>query len=134
MKSALLFIALICAVALSNSWPASLANEANAVKKERAVVKFTNPVVLMGKVLEGEYLFVHDDAAMARGEACTYVYKGSAEVSDKLVVSFHCIPTVRAKVNSFTFRSFTPSPGITELREFQFGGSSEGHGVPVKAD
>lgn len=131
MKSFLLFIALLCAVTLSSSSAPSVTNAANAAKKERAVTMFSQPVNLMGMTLKGEYLFVHDDAAMVRGEACTFVYKGNADVPEKLVVSFHCTPATRAKVANFTVRTLLISPGQSELREFQFAGSSEAHLVPV---
>ena len=131
MKSFLLFIALLCAVTLSSSSAPSVTNAANAAKKERAVTMFSQPVNLMGMTLKGEYLFVHDDAAMVRGEACTFVYKGNADVPEKLVVSFHCTPAARAKVTNFTVRTLLISPGQSELREFQFAGSSEAHLVPV---
>ena len=134
MKSFLLFIALLCAVALSSGSAPSAANAVNAgnaAKRERAVVKFNQPVKVMGVTLKGEYLFVHDDEAMARGGACTFVYKGVAEIPNKLVVSFHCTPAPRAKVDSFTVRTLLTSPGQSELREFQFGGSVETHLVPV---
>jgi hypothetical protein len=131
MKSFLLLIAFLCAVTLSSSSASPVTNAASGAKKERAVMKFTEPVKLMGLTLKGEYLFVHDDLAMARGEACTFIYKGNAEISDKLVVSFHCTPAERAMVASFTVRIFMTSPGQYEVREFQFGGSSETHLVPV---
>jgi hypothetical protein len=132
MKSFLLFIALLCAVTLSSSSAPSVSNAANAAKKERAVMTFNQPVKLMGVMLKpGEYLFVHDDEAMARGEACTFVYKGDAEIPDKLVVKFHCVPAARAKAGGFTVRTLLTSPGQYELSEFQFGGSSEAHVVPV---
>jgi hypothetical protein len=131
MKSFLLFIAFLCAVTLSSSSATSVTNAANAAKKERAVMSFNQPVNLMGFTLKGEYLFVHDDAAMARGEVCTFVYKGVAEKPDKLVVSFHCTPVARAKVTSFTVRTLVISPELNELREFQFSGSTESHLVPV---
>ena len=92
---------------------------------------FNQPVKLMGFTLQGEYLFVHDDAAMARGEACTFVYKGVAATPSKLVVSFHCTPAPRTKVANFTVRTLLISPGLSELKEFQFGGSTESHLVPV---
>jgi len=132
MKSFLLFIAFLCAVTLSSSSTLSVTNAANAVKKERAVMKFNQPVKLMGLTLKGEYLFVHDDAAMARGEACTFVYKGIAEIPDKLVVSFHCTPVPRARVANFTVRTLLTAPGQYEVTEFQFGGSTESHMVPVR--
>ncbi|MEK6282962.1 MAG: hypothetical protein AABN95_21600 [Acidobacteriota bacterium] len=131
MKGFLLFVALLCAVLLSNSSAPSVTNAANAAKKERAVVTFYQPVKLMTATLKGEYLFVHDDEAMARGEACTFIYKGKAETANKLVVSFHCTPAARGRVNNFTVRSLLTSPEQYELREFQFSGSSEAHLVPV---
>jgi hypothetical protein len=131
MKSFLLFIAFLCAVTLSSSSTPSFTNAANTVKKERAVMKFNQPVTLMGLTLKGEYLFVHDDAAMARGEACTFVYKGIAEIPDKLVVSFHCTPVPRARVANFTVRTLLTAPGQYEVTEFQGGGSTESHMVPV---
>jgi hypothetical protein len=131
MKSFLLFIALLFAVTLSSSSTPSVTNAANVPKKEKAVMTFNEPVKLMGFTLKGEYLFVHDDAAMARGEACTFVYKGNAEIANKLVVSFHCTPAERAKVGDFTVRTVLASSGQVELREFQFGGSTESHLVPL---
>ena len=95
-------------------------------------MKFNQPVTLMGLTLRGEYLFVHDDGAMARGEACTFVYKGVAEIQDKLVVSFHCTPVPRAWVANFTVRTLLASPGQYDVTEFQFGGSAESHIVPVR--
>ena len=133
MKSFLVFIALICAVTLSSTAASTSTNAANAAKKERAVMNFNQPVKLMGLTLKGEYLFVHDDLAMARGEACTFVYKGSAETQSKLVLSFHCAPVERTKVASFTFRTTLVS-GQSELTEIQFAGSSEAHLVPVPLD
>jgi hypothetical protein len=86
----------------------------------------------MGVTLQGQYLFVHDDAAMARGEACTYVYKGTDEKSSKLVATFHCMPDLRSKAAYFTVRTALNSLGQLEIREFQFAGSTEAHLVPVE--
>ena len=131
MKSSVLLIALLCAITLSSSSAPTVTNAANAAKKERAVTQFDRPVRLMGITLKGTYLFVHDDAAMARGEACTYVYKGLNEIPENLVVSFHCTPVARAKAGSFIVRTLQVAPGQYELREFQFAGSTEAHLVPV---
>jgi hypothetical protein len=130
MKSFLLFMALVCAVTLSNSFP-PVAGAAKDTKTQWATTKFVEPVMLMGKTLQGEYLFVHDDAAMERGDACTSVYKGNAPVADKLVIRFHCAPIGRAMARHFTVRTKVISPGQIEVTEFQFGGSSEGHLVPI---
>ncbi len=131
MKSILLFIALICAVTLGSSLAPSVSTATTAAKKERAVIKFSQPVIVLGVTLSGEYLFVHDDQAMARGEGCTFIYKGNAEIASRLVVSFHCMPMTRDKVADFTVRSTQVSPGVLELKEFQFGGRTEAHLVPM---
>ena len=94
-------------------------------------MKFHQPVELMGITLKGNYLIVHDDEAMARGESCTYVYGGLAEDRENLVVSFHCSAKKRAKASHFTVRSRRGSSGYDELTEFQFSGSTEGHLVPL---
>lgn len=131
MKSCLLFLALLCALTLSTSLTPSVSNAATAAKKERAVISFTQPVQIMGVTLKGEYLFVHDDEAMARGESCTVIYKGSAENFNNLVISFHCMPVERFKASYFTVRTLQIAPGYYEIREFQFAGSNEAHLVPL---
>jgi hypothetical protein len=86
--------------------------------------------MLYGATLKGEYLFVHDDDAMDRGDACTYVYKGTAERASNLVVSFHCISIERAKLSYFSVSSAEIAPGVFEVREFQFKGDIEAHAAP----
>lgn len=131
MKSLLLFIALLCAVTLSSSLTPSVSKAANSARTERAVVKFDQPVQLLSVTLKGEYLFVHNDEAMVRGEACTFIYKGQAENANNLVISFHCIPAERVKAANFTVRSSLTSSGINEIKEYQFAGSTEAHLVPL---
>ena len=104
---------------------------ANNVHKRRAVTEFDSPVVVQGVVMQGKYLFVHDNAAMARGEACSYIYKGESESPNKLVASFHCTHVERSKVNHFVVRTRQTAKGTAELIEFQFGGETAGHGVPA---
>ena len=129
MKTLILLLALLFAVTLSSS--STIASKSPVAGKKRAVMQFTEPVRLMGVTLQkGDYLFVHDDDAMARGEACTFVYKGNAAVDSKLVVSFHCVPAERFKVNNFTVRMAAVN-GLNELREYQFAGESEAHVVPL---
>jgi hypothetical protein len=129
MKILLLFTALLSVAILSNSSAPSAAYAVAA--KEKAVVRFDGNVTLMDIPLKGEYLFVHDDAAMARGDACTFVYQGAEVKADNLVISFHCTPRMRAIANHFIVRTLEVAPGKFELREFQFAGSPEGHLVPV---
>jgi hypothetical protein len=130
MKRIVFFIALLCAATLSSSSTPTITRAAKAPTKEHVVNNFDQPVELMGVTLKGNYLIVHDDGAMARGEACTYVYRGLAEVRENLVVSFHCISKERAKASHFTVRSRKNSAGQYELTEFQFSGSTEAHLVP----
>ena len=101
-------------------------SKAEAKNNERATIEFTQPVKLLSVILKGEYLVVHDDALMAKGENCTYVY----DRSGKLVVSFHCTPVERPKSDRFRIvtRRIDPS-GISEVIEIQFAGSTEAHQV-----
>jgi hypothetical protein len=129
MKTLVFVSIVLCTLILGSvSWTSSAATNA---QKQRAVTQFDNPVTVQGVVLKGEYLFVHDDAAMIRGDACTYIYKGELEVRDKLVASFHCTHVERAKANYFTVRTVQTGPGTVELREFQFSGETAGHVVPT---
>jgi hypothetical protein len=99
------------------------------------VAVFREPVKLLGVVLQGEYMFVHDEQAMATGDACTYVYKVEEGKPDRLVVSFHCIPVPRKAVAVFTVRtSFSTELMLNELTEYQFAGSTEAHQVPSKIE
>jgi len=101
--------------------------DAEAKKNERATIEFTQTVKLLNVVLKGEYLVVHDEALMAKGEDCTYIY----DRSGKLVVSFHCVPVQRPKSDRFRLvtRRMDPS-GLSEVVEIQFAGSTEAHQVP----
>lgn len=129
MKTFVLFLALV-AVAVLTGTPAA-GSKTLAGKKQKGTVQFNDPVVLQGVTLKGAYLFVHDDAAMTRGEACTRVYKGDAEISSKLIVAFHCVPTERAKSAYFVVRTNQVAPGVIEVTEYQFKGDTEAHGVPL---
>jgi hypothetical protein len=100
---------------------------AEAKPNERATIEFTQTVKLLNVVLKGEYLVVHDEDKMAKGEDCTYVY----DRSGKLVISFHCTPVERRKAERFRVvtRRMEPS-GLNEITEIQFAGSTEAHLVP----
>jgi len=129
MKTLVVVSVVVCTLILGSvSWKSAAATD---MQKRRAVTEFANPVTVQGVVLKGKYLFVHDDAAMNRGDACTFIYKGEAEVRDNLVVSFHCIHVERAKAKNFIFRSRETAQGIVVVLEFQFSGETAGHGVPI---
>lgn len=128
MKRALVFIALLSIIAFSTAQ--TQRTTAAGGHKHKAVVEFIDPVQLLNVTLHGRYLIVHDDDLMAKGEACTFVYK--ADKSDELVTSFHCVPVDRRKVSVFTFRTGLAMDGRTvELREIQFAGETEAHQVPM---
>lgn len=131
MKSFLVFIALLSVVILSSNSAPSVAQFTRTAKMQRAVMQFNEPVELMGLLLKGEYLFVHNEEAMLRGEACTYVYRGTSESPGRLVISFHCTPAARDKARSFTVRTRLTASGKYEVTEFQFAGDTEAHRVPA---
>lgn len=129
MKTLVFVSVIFCTLIFGSvSWTSTAATDG---QKRRAVTEFPTPVTVQGIVLKGKYLFVHDDAAMNRGDACTFIYEGVAEVPDKLVTSFHCIHVERAKANNFVWRSRETAPGIIELVDFQFSGETAAHGVPL---
>lgn len=100
--------------------------------KEKAVVEFADKTLVLGALLQGKYLFEHDDDRMARGEACMYVYKYEAGKAGDLVVSFHCQPAERREAKAtVTSIALTRDPDVFELKEIQFAGSSKGHIIPA---
>src|SRR5258708_8649880 len=105
---------------------------ADAPRIEKASVLFDEPVRLINVMLKGEYLFVHDGEKMARGEACSFVYSHVAGQEDNLVLSFHCEPVKRNKVDHFTVvvAMTDPKSNVFDLLEYQFTGSEEGHRAP----
>ncbi len=131
MKTTLLFLATLLVLILCSNSVTTATAVTNTMKKERATAKFDQPMRLLGVELKGEYLFVHDDTAMVRGESCTLVYKGTLELRDKLVMSFHCIPQSHTKVTHFVVRSKQAVDGVNEIEEIQFAGSTEAHMVPT---
>jgi len=103
-----------------------------APRRESAVVEFAETVKLGGVLLRGEYLVVHDEERMARGEPCTYVYSGKQADEKKLVTSFHCIHMNRERAAAFkvTFARRLSAYEVPEIKEIQFAGSKDGHKVP----
>ena len=103
-----------------------------APSRQWALVNFVDPVRVSDQLLMGPYMILHDDAKMARGEACTSFYRFDPKTGPKEeVVSFHCTPTERevcATAKLTTVRN--PDTLILNLTEYQFAGDAEGHGVP----
>ena len=132
MRKMVFLILAVCVIALSSTAPVPTAS-AGATHKEVAVVDFPEQVKLLGVFLKGQYLFVHDDALMSRGGACTYVYTLKDGKPDKLMVSFHCTPVERQTADHFVVKTILRSKlmAIREVTEIQFRGSSEAHLVPA---
>jgi hypothetical protein len=125
MKRLLLAGSMLFAVMLLGAFAANAKTDSKI--NERATVQFNQTVKLMNVFLRGEYLIVHDEGRMAKGEDCTYVY----DRSGKLVVSFHCTPVERPKATGFKIIATPLTPdGVSEIKEIQFGGSTEAHIVP----
>jgi len=105
--------------------------------REMAVVDLPDKTYLAKTVLQGKYIFVHDDSRMAKDEACFYVYEyteneaGQPEARpEKLVASFHCEPVAHPKASQIVLTYGMTTTGQFQLREIQFAGSTEGHRVP----
>lgn len=105
--------------------------------KDISVVDLPDKTRVVKTVLQGKYIFIHDDEKMAKGEACFCVYEYSADAAgqpearpDKLVLSFHCQPVQREKARHIILTYGMVNPELFELREIQFTGSTEGHRVP----
>ncbi len=106
----------------------------HATPRQWSVVTFSDPVVLRGHVLMGEYLIVHDDARMEKGEPCTSIYRfDPAKGPQQLVLEFVCQPQQRTVCERTTFTVERDSVlGLNKVTDYQFAGDSELHGIPTK--
>lgn len=98
---------------------------------ERALVSFNETVRLRGVFLRGQYLVVHDDERMARGEPCLYIYSVSGNRLGNLEVAFHCQPIKRDRASHFrVVASRRNWFDVPEVLEIQFPGTDRAHQVP----
>ena len=115
--------------------PATVDSSSGAAAARRwATVYLAEPTLIGSTIVQGPVLFVHDDIRMARGEPCTTVRLFDPERGPiEEIASFHCIPTPRHVVNTFTLttRPNTELGYGCVLTEYQFAGDVEGHGVPA---
>jgi hypothetical protein len=108
-----------------------------APARQSAIVYLTEPTLVGSTIVQGPVLFVHDGVKMSRHEPCTTVYLFEPGVGPKEeVASFHCIPTTRKAVATFTI---TTKPNTTLgigciLTAYQFANDTESHGVPAPAN
>jgi hypothetical protein len=102
--------------------------------RQLAIAYLKEPTLIGATIVQGPVLFVHDNAKMARGEPCTSVQLfDPARGPIEEIAAFHCLPTPRAVVLTFTIRT-RPNAELgygCVLIEYQFAGESEGHGVPA---
>jgi hypothetical protein len=61
--------------------------KAEPKKNERATIKSTESLKLLGVFLEGEYLIVHVEDRMAKSKDCTYVYDAKGALRFRVVAS-----------------------------------------------
>jgi len=129
MKKILLTVSMFAALLVSVGVITTKANT-EPKRNDRATIQFTETVKLMNVFLKGEYVVLHDEDKMAKGEACTYIY----DRSGKLVVSFHCTPVERPKSDRFRIVATRPLTSNTpaEIKEIQFAGKTEAHLVPAE--
>lgn len=100
---------------------------------QTARVEFLREVAVMGVLLKGEYLVVHDENKVAAGQPCTYIYRTKDGSADKLVVSFHCQRQARTPSENFKIRVGSVGwPQVQRIEEIQFAGSPDGHRVPAQ--
>ena len=132
-KHSLMILSLITMVILIGASAGSAAPPG----KEMAVVDLQDKTHLGKTVLQGKYIFVHDDSRMGKDEPCFYVYEytenetGQPEARpEKLVVSFHCEPVAHPKAGQIVLTYGMTTAGQFQLREIQFAGSTEGHRIP----
>ena len=108
---------------------------AGVASRKVGVFHFIRPTFIAGTIVSGHTVIVHDDEKMARGEACTTVYrydrKAATRQGDELV-SFHCTPAVRPLATTAQARSERSLSGPDELVEYQLAGETEGHIVPTR--
>ncbi len=109
-------------------------NGSHASPRQWSVVNFADPVVVRGHVLMGEYLVVHDDARMERGEPCTSIYRfDPAKGPQALELEFVCQPEQSPVCERTTFTvQRDPVLGVNKVTNYQFAGDSELHGVPTR--
>ena len=116
---------LIGAVILAVLAPAA----AFAAGQDSAVVTFRRPTLFHNVVLQGTYVIVHDDAAMATSDQpCTHIYRAENGKAGEEVTAFRCRPAEAVKVDRTHFWT-RPSGGMERVLQFQFAGQTEAHQV-----
>lgn len=118
------------AVAMAIFAVATTTGSSSAARKS-ATFDFQRPTLIADTVVRGQTIIVHDDDRMARGEACTTVYRSRNGRRGAKLVEFMCKPISRTAPSSFVVRRVLVSPNQERLTEYQFEGDTESHGVPM---
>ncbi len=114
--------------------PWTLASESGGVQE--AHVRVSQVTKVCDRLLTpGDYVVIHDEAKMERGEPCTTIYRVTSGRPEP-IVAFHCVPARRDQATNFTFltRPYGRRLGgvtVVQLIEYQFAGDREAHGVPA---
>lgn len=106
---------------------------AMAPSRKALALNFRRPTIVVSTLIQGQVVFEHDDARMARGEPCTTIYKYDDKLKARgaTIVEFMCTPRERALAKQFEATcSRGEGAGPDRLVEYQFPGDTEGHGVP----
>ena len=100
-----------------------------AASQNSAVVTFRRPTLFHNVVLQGTYVIVHDDAAMATSDQpCTHIYRYENGTTGEEVAALRCRPAQAVKVDRTRFW-IRPSGGMERVLQFQFAGQTEAHQV-----
>lgn len=95
------------------------------------IVTFTKNTIFYDKVLRGQYLVVHDDAAMTiPGKHCTRIYRYDNGQIGALVTTFRCRPVETETATRTSFAAEPSGVNLMRITGFQLTGDNERHGVP----
>jgi hypothetical protein len=102
-------------------------------RRQWTAINFVDAVQVKDQIMMGPVLIVHDDEKMGRGEPCTTFYRfDPAKGPQEELLSFHCRPVQRTRVDRTTFKLVDTPLGCKRLTEYQVAGDSEAHGIPTK--
>ena len=134
MKTRIIVGALIVVGLLGVGTFASRGGAEVSGSRQWTLVNFIDPVSVLGNLVMGPVMIVHDEEKMASGEACTTFYRFDPSRGPREeIVSFHCTPIQRAVASSTTLTvAKGHDAGCKKLVEYQIAGDSEAHAIPEK--
>ena len=134
MKTRIIVGALIVVGLLGVGTFASRGGAEVSGSRQWTLVNFIDPVSVLGNLVMGPVMIVHDEEKMASGEACTTFYRFDPSRGPREeIVSFHCTPVQRSVASSTTLTVVNGrDTGCKRLVEFQIAGEAEAHAIPEK--